>query len=124
MSSPHLEEVADLVHPASEMKPQELESDRGGRFQGPGANAPYDSKHVDFNHQMAEEFARELVEFLSRAGQERRFDELVLVSPPLFLGVLRKVLPRSIASRVTREINKEYTKLSPGEIQTRLSQAE
>jgi len=124
LSSPHLHEVADLVHPASRMKPEELEADKGGRVKGPGANEPYDSRHVDFNHQMAEEFAHQLVDFLSGARQEDRFDDLVVAAPPLFLGVLRKALPQSLACLVTREINKEYTKLSSQEIQSRLSTTE
>ena len=124
LSSPHLEEVADLVHPAGRMTPEELEADRGGRVKGPGANEPYDSRHVDFNHQMAEEFANQIVDHLSRANQEQRFDDLVLVAPPLFLGVLRKALPGSLTSLVTREINKEYTKMTSEEIQERLSKTD
>jgi protein required for attachment to host cells len=124
LSSPHLDEVADLVHPAGRMKPVDLEADRGGRVKGPGANEPYDSRHVDFNHQMAEEFAGELVDFLSSARQEHRFDDLVLAAPPLFLGVLRKVMPPSLTCLVAREINKEYTRLTAEDIQTRLSETE
>lgn len=124
LSSPHLDEVADLVHPAGRMKPQELEGDGYGRAKGWGANEPYDSRHIDFNHQRAEEFATEVVEYLSRARQEHRFDDLILIAPPLFLGVLRQAMPRSLSSLITREINKEYTKLSAGEIQSRLPGAE
>jgi protein required for attachment to host cells len=73
---------------------------------------------------LVEEFAAEVVEYLSRARQEHRFDDLLLVAPPLFLGVLRQVMPRSLSSLVTREINKEYTELSAEEIPARLSRAE
>lgn len=120
-SAPKFDELADLVHPASQLKPQELETDRGGRVKGPGANEPYDSRHVDFDHQRAEEFARELVDYLTKARQEHRFDELVLVAPPKFLGVLREKLPKTLRDLVADEIDREYTLLSAQKIQQRLS---
>lgn len=120
-SSPHLIEVADLVYPSARLQPHEVEADRPGRVKGPGANEPYDSRHTDFNHKTAEEFAREIIEYLTHARQDQRFDELVLVAPPLLLGVLRKQLPKSLHSLVTREIAKEYTLLPADEIRDQLA---
>lgn len=120
-SVPPFNEIADLVHPASQLKPQELETDRGGRVKGPGANEPYDSRHVDFDHQRAEEFAREIVDYLMKAHQKQLYDELVLVAPPKFLGVLRKQLPQTLRDLVADEIDREYTLLSAQRIQQRLA---
>lgn len=119
-TTPGFQEIADLVHPASQLKPQELETDRGGRVKGPGANEPYDSRHTDYDHQRAEEFAREVVDYLKKAHQRKEFDELVLVAPPKFLGVLRKVLPPALQGLVTEEINREYTLLTAQKLQQRL----
>ena len=119
-STPKFDEIADLVHPSSRLKPQEMETDRGGRVKGPGANEPYDSRHKDFDHQRAEEFAREIVDYLQAAFQKKQYDELVLVASPKFLGVLRKKLPAALKAIVTEEIDRDYTLLTAQKIQQRL----
>ena len=120
-SAPKFHELADLVHPISQLKPQELETDRSGRVKGPGANETYDSRHVDYDHQRAGEMARELVDFLVRARQKDEFDGLILVAPPKFLGVLRAQLPNSLQDLVVGEIDREYTLLSAQKIEQLLS---
>lgn len=116
----HLDEVDDLVHPVGQMRRQERESDRPGRVRAPGVAEPYEASHTDFNHQMAEEFVREIVEYLTHARQEHQFDKLILVAPPLFLGVLRKHIPKALKQLVACEIDKDYTKLTSDEIRTHL----
>jgi protein required for attachment to host cells len=115
-----LDEVESLVHPAGQMKRGGLETDRPGRVQAPGVAESYETRHRDFDHQMADEFVKEIVEYLARARQEHRFENLILAAPPLFLGVLRKKLPRSLKSLVSLELDKDYTKLSPSELRALL----
>jgi protein required for attachment to host cells len=116
----HLDEVESLVHPVGQMKRGELESDRPGRVKAPGVAESYEAKHKDFNHQVAEDFVREIVEYLTHARQEHRFEKLILVAPPLFLGVMRKHLPKALKQLVTCEIDKDYTKLTSDEIRSHL----
>ncbi|MBD3676175.1 MAG: host attachment protein [Planctomycetaceae bacterium] len=120
-SAPKFQEIADLVHPISQMKPQELETDRGGRVKGPGGNAPYDSRHVDYDHQRAEEMTREITDYLMQAHQKNEFEQLVLVAPPKMLGVLRNQLPNTLQKLVVSEIDREYTLLSAQKIEQLLS---
>ena len=121
VSSPPIQEIADLVHPASRAKPQEIETDHGGQFQGSAANTPDDTRHVDFDHQRAEEFAGEVIDYLIKSHQQNLFQVLILVAPPRFLGVLRKHLPKTLSELVADEINREYTLLSAQKIQEHIA---
>lgn len=119
-----LDEVEDLVHPESEQMRQELEPDHPGRTKkSPGTSSAYETTHTDTRHQTAEDFAREIVDRLDHARQENQFDRLILVSPPLFLGVLRKKLPHALKSLVAHEIDKDFIKLSAQEIRSHLTDA-
>lgn len=61
-------------------------------------------------------FGREVANFLLRGHHDHKFQQLVLISSPAFLGVLRKLLDPQLAALVKLEINKDYTHLSPGEL--------
>jgi protein required for attachment to host cells len=55
----------------------------------------------------AELFARQIARELAQAHQDQRFDRVVLVAGPQFLGVLRSVLPKAVSTLVVREISKD-----------------
>lgn len=115
-----LQEVDALVHPQGELLQQELEVDRPGRIHAEGIATAYESTHVDRRHLSAEEFVRELVAYLERGQREHRFDRLILVAPPLFLGVLRQHLSKPLEQLVTLEIDKDLTKFKAHEIREHL----
>jgi protein required for attachment to host cells len=106
-----IEELDTLLHPESRLRRDELVTDRPGQVQeshghGESANEPTsDPKEVE-----AETFARELAAKLSHARAEGRFDHLVLVAGPRFLGRLRQRLDGDTRERVVAEIDKELTR--------------
>jgi protein required for attachment to host cells len=55
----------------------------------------------------AELFARQIARELAQAQQDQRFERLVLVAAPQFLGILRSVLPKAVSARVVREVPKD-----------------
>jgi len=58
-----------------------------------------------------EGFARELSEVLRSSMRETRFEELILVASPAFLGTLRQTLSTELTRRVVLSIPKDYTSI-------------
>jgi protein required for attachment to host cells len=62
-------------------------------------------------------FARRVGDYLDQARQERRYDQLVLVAPPKFLGALRKELRKEVEKLVADELPKDLSWLSARELE-------
>lgn len=65
-----------------------------------------------------QKFAREIAHELATARVDQRFDELVVSAPPQFLGLLRAELDEHVRGRVKRWLDKDLTKLPPGDIES------
>ena len=76
--------------------------------------------HTSPREAEAERFARQLGKYLEDAVARRRFDFLVLVPPPRFLGQLQKALGRQAAKLVRQVIDKDLSTLEPRELRDRL----
>lgn len=109
-------EVKVLVHPASEAHSRDVLTDRPGRFPGQSGGASAGDSETDFKHQTATEFACQVIDELERGRTHNEFDQLVVVAPPLFLGVLRKHLPGPLAKLVKIEIDKDIVPLLASDI--------
>jgi protein required for attachment to host cells len=72
-----------------------------------------------------ERFAREIAGALDKADQRQRFDRLILVAPPAFMGLLRSVLSTGLANKVSGALTKDLTKVAihdlPDHLQTALN---
>jgi len=93
----------------AEIAPQEIDTDRPGAFASPGGGYHTGEDRKDFRHQSAEHFANQIAQFLDSQRLAGEFGKLLLVAPPLFLGVLRKELSSSLSQMVVLELHKEYT---------------
>lgn len=123
----HLTEIQDLVNPAGRAQDRELQTDAEPRFSGhggvgkPGA-APTGGPPSDPERQGAVEhsvrvFAREVGRYLDKARIAQRFDRVVLVAPPKFLGALRKELHKEVEKLVAEELPKDLSWLNAREIE-------
>ena len=96
----------------------ELVSDREGRIGSSAGNSirhglePKESKH----EHLAKIFAKRIAEYLERAATEKKYDQLVLVAGPRFLGLLRSALKPNTIGLITHEIKREYLQGSDAEI--------
>lgn len=100
-------EIADLSHPEARLHDAELASDAPGRS--------YDS-HGEGRHGMepstppkdreARRFADEIARCVDEGLTEDRFESLVLMAPPRFLGLLRQALSPAARSAVAAEVGK------------------
>jgi protein required for attachment to host cells len=116
-----IEELQRLESSTMHMPSRDLVSDGSGRdfdVRGPGAHTKIPRSDP---HDLEErEFAQRIMQRIERAAQQDRFKELVIVADPRTLGSLRKSMPRSVATRVIKELNRDLTALSGTEIDRRV----
>lgn len=115
-----LEPLDDRVHPASRMPVHELVSGARGAEQAAvsGVHTRYE-RHTDPHDATVEAFARELAAVVCTAHAAHRFDRLVVIAPPQFLGVLRAHLDPATARAVIADISHEWTQLPLEELTER-----
>ena len=111
-----LQAAGQLANPDARLHDRDLKSDRPGRVftsasSGAGRRGAVAHHAAGGEHeprrQVAIAFARRIVDELVAAKQERKFDRLVLIVAPAFLGILRKALPDSLQTVVTAEVAKD-----------------
>ena len=77
--------------------------------------------HTPLRDKITARFARSLCDALEAGHSAGRFDQLVLVAPPRFLGALHAELGKSLAACVVREVRHDYTSLGMQDLRERLS---
>lgn len=112
--------LAVLVHAAGRLQRHEMESDSPGTVMHPSGVLSGIEPHEDVAHRESRKFAAQICEHLDRACLENRFDRLIVVAPPDFLGVLREQWTARIQSRIAYELHKELAGFSDTQIQPRL----
>ena len=69
----------------------------------------------------SERFARELVAKLEEACNDHNLNDLILIASPSFHGMLNKCLKNSsVQQMVSVNVEKDYTKMNPQQLLTRL----
>lgn len=102
-----LQETEGLVHPASRLHAQEMHSDAPGRtFDSFGEGRHAMVADTDPKRYEATVFARDIAKRLESARVGKKLDELVLVAPPMFLGLLREHMSEPCRQRVVQTLSK------------------
>lgn len=102
--------VKEFTHPESRMKTDKLSSDRQGHYmsgatQGSGSfQEATDPKTYEL-----ERFAMELAKSLDDGRAANKFDKVVLVASPHFLGLIKQNLSEQMSKAVSHTIQKDYT---------------
>lgn len=117
--------VGEFEHPESRMKNRDINMKEQGRTKQsfgaghrPMMEPVTEPKEVD-----AEHFAHQLANKLTDGAQRQVYEGLVLVAPPHFLGLLRKILSESTQKFVTATVDKDYTASDVRELVERLEGA-
>jgi len=112
--------VQELPHPEGRLKSGEINSDRPGRSysnsSGGGGMARHGFGRDDATVAVAAQFARELAGVLDRGRTDRRFDQLVLVADPSFLGSLRASLSAPTAAAISATLDKDLGQVPEHEL--------
>ncbi len=117
-----LTELEDFNLPEGRMHEGDLVSDKPGSDGGVVGQG----RHVIDNRTSATEvahaaFAKTLVERLEGGRNAREFDQLVMMAPPAFLGLLRGELSPELSKMVVEEIDKNLVLHSPDEVRMHTS---
>lgn len=108
-----LERLAD---PEAHLHDRDLKSDRPGRVfdHAPAAGqrrgaVGHHSTGGELNPRKIEarRFARRVTQALDEALRQHRYDRLVIMAPPTFLGLLREEMPAAVHGVLTAEIGKD-----------------
>lgn len=111
-------EIEDMINPEGRQQDRELQTDAEPRFSGrPGGGPASDRETQGAVEHSARVFAREVGRYLDKARNEHRFDELVLVAPPKFLGTLRKELGKEVEKMVAEELPKDLSWFSARDLE-------
>jgi protein required for attachment to host cells len=119
-----LEEINDMVNTPARLRTAETETDSLGQRAAsksihsvgqPTQPSGYQPNQTPAEHQ-TELFARSVADELLQMQQQGRFDKLVLIASPEFLGVLRKLLDPKLLAAISLEINKDYTQSRPDKL--------
>jgi len=116
-----LEELETLTHPEGRMSERDMASDRPGLTMERGGERRHGLEpSTDPKRQEAINFSRIVAGSLDKARSLQKFQELIIVAAPAFLGMLREQLSKQVEQAIVREISKNISALSPEDIQEHL----
>jgi len=101
---------------------RDLKSDRPGRVfdhaPGPGGRRGAVAHHSTGGERSprkveAKRFARRIARVLDEGQRQNRYDRLIVMAPPEFLGLLREEMPAAVRATVTAEIGKDLVHEPP-----------
>ena len=117
-STKTLKEISGFTHSVSRNHKQHL---AGNQQKESRHSQLTESLDTHKNHERAE-FARSLGEHLNSARNKHQFTKLILMSPPKFLGDLRKNLGHETNKYVVSEIDKNLVRHNIKDIQAHIPQ--
>ena len=116
-----LHPVEQLVSPEARLHDRDINADRPGRtFDSFGEGRHAKSTNTSPKEQDAIRFAREVADHLEQGRVSNRFDRLIVVAEPHFLGLLRKAIKPVLEQMITLEINKDLSKANDRKIREHL----
>ena len=114
-------ELQDFTHSSSRLHEQEISSDLPGRTHdshGLGSHKLSTQTSIKKHESMA--FAKTIGQHIEKARSKGEFQKLILMSPPAFLGQLRKQLSNQTFKHIVSEIDKNLVKHKTNDIQAHL----
>lgn len=117
-----LVEVEDLLNPQGRQEEAELSSDAKGRFYGKGERyqGHTSEPHVSREDHAADRFSREVMAFIEHANNDHRFESLVMIATPEFLGLLRRQLSKAVENKVRQQLSTDIAGLQQSQIRAYL----
>lgn len=116
-----LTEIITLAHPEGRLHEQALTSDLPGRtFDRAGQGRHVMEDRISAKEQDNIRFAMRIAEHLDAMRMERKFERLIIVAPPEFLGILSAKLSAATEKMVSMRVDKNLAQKSAKEIRTHL----
>ena len=116
-----LKELQDFIHTSSKLHEQEVTTDlSGGSRISYGHGSHKMNAQTSVKEHESKVFAKTISQYIEKARNKGKFQKLILMSPPAFLGQLRKQLSSETFKRIVSEIDKNLVKHKACEIQAHL----
>lgn len=116
-----LVEIETLVHPESRMHDRDITSDLPGKDKGGNGSGGHSYQaETEPKQYEIKVFAKHVSDYLSKAYNDGKFSDLLLISAPAFLGELRNNLSTEVSDKVAFELDKNLTQQKPEEIRKHL----
>lgn len=117
----HVVERESFIHEEGRQHARDVVADRLPRAQESVGGARHAIEpHTDLETVEASRFAHELAAALEAGRVDHRYERLVLVAPPRFLGTLRAVLPEEVQRHVVGSLPKDVTREPVDDIRDRV----
>ena len=117
-----LQFITELTNPKSQLKGIDLVTDRPGRYQKSSVARSAYEEPIEPKEKEKDHFAKQLAEHLEGNYKQRLFQQLIIIAPAHFFGLLEKHLANFILASIIRVIQKDYTYLPEIELRTLLQQ--
>ena len=118
-SSP-LEEIEALAHTEGRLHDRDITSDFPGKIKSEGSVGHAFEQPTDPKKHEADNFAHRIAHYLEEAHNEKKFEQLLIIAEPSFLGLLRNHLSEQIKKQVCFELDKNITTHSLDDIRKHL----
>ena len=114
--------IDDMARSTELPMSRDILADRPGRtFDSLGAGRHAKENPTDPHRQLKREFAGTVVRALRKAMLAKRFERLILIAPPAFMGDLREELPKDLKDKIAGEATSDLTKTPEQELPAHLS---
>jgi protein required for attachment to host cells len=115
--SKHIELVKECTSDTAHMRSSELGRDKPGRvFESANTARHSVEPKTDLHNKDKIQFAQQIASILNQASALGKFNNLILISSPEFLGEIRTKLSKSTYALVIKELKKDLTHLAEKDI--------
>ncbi len=117
--------IQEFKHPRGRSRTQEINSDRPGRLtkgKGTRVRSAMESRTDTHTVQM-QQFAVEIAAAMQAAHGRHEFDQLAVIAPPRFLGILRRELDAHGATYPHVGLTRNFTKIELKDLPTSIRPA-
>ncbi|GAB6140576.1 host attachment protein [Methylosoma difficile] len=118
--SSDLVEIESISHPEGYLHDREITSSLPGRIKSSDGSGHALEQATDPKYHEADKFAHTVGGILSEALNENKYQQLLIIAEPSFLGLLRQCLSEQVKKHVTFELAKNITTHSLNEIRQHL----
>jgi len=115
-----LQEIEALTHLEGRLHDREMTSDLPGKIKSEGSVGHAFEQPTDPKKHEADNFAHRITLYLEEAHNEKKFEQLLIIAEPSFLGLLRNQLSEQIKKLVCFELDKNITTHSLDDIRKHL----
>ena len=115
-----LAEIEALAHTEGRLHDRDITTDLPGKIKGEGSVGHAFEQPTDPKKHEADVFAHRLAHYLEDAHNANKFEQLLIIAEPSFLGLLRNCLPEQVKKSVCFELDKNITTQSADDIRKHL----